>query len=131
MSTYTNPYALRSFTGLARALADPTRVRALVALREGELCVCQLVELLGLSPSSVSRHLSVLGQSYLVDSRREGRWVYYRRAGAEAPPAVTAALEWVDEGLVDSEELRQDRARLEEILSQSVEELCRTRSAED
>ena len=51
---------MREFLEAAKALADANRVRALLALEGGELCVCQIVALLGLAPSTVSKHLSVL-----------------------------------------------------------------------
>ena len=125
MSTYTSHYALRDFSGLARALGDQSRVRALIALKDHELCVCQLVELLGLASSTVSRHLAILSQAYLVDSRKQGRWVYYRRSGAEAPAAVQLALDWVDRSASDSPEAIEDHEKLESILACPVEELCR------
>ena len=128
MSIYTNHYALRDFTSLARALADQSRVRALIALKDHELCVCQLVELLGLASSTVSRHLAILSQAYMVDSRKEGRWVYYRRSGAQAPAAVQAALDWVDRSVVESSEAIADREKLESILSCPIDELCRSDS---
>ena len=127
MSNYatiiTDPVA--DFTTLVRALADRSRVRALLALSRGELCVCQLVELLDLAPSTVSRHMAVLGRSHLVRSRKDGRWVYYRRAGADAPPAAKAALEWVDRTLADTPDAVVDAEKLDRILACPVEELCR------
>ncbi len=51
---------MREFMNITKALADETRVRMLMALREGELCVCQITELFGFAPSTVSKHLSVL-----------------------------------------------------------------------
>ncbi len=68
------------------ALSDENRVRMLFALRHGELCVCQLIELMGLSPSTVSKHLSILRDAGLLDSRKEGRWVYYRLANQTILP---------------------------------------------
>ena len=49
----------------------------LLALRGGELCVCQITELFGLAASTISKHLSILYQAGLVDSRKEGRWIFY------------------------------------------------------
>ena len=73
---------MRNLLAVLKALADETRVRALMALRRRELCVCQLVELLGLAPSTVSKHMSILKQARLVESRKEGRWMFYRLAQA-------------------------------------------------
>ncbi|MEY4385928.1 MAG: hypothetical protein RLY20_1211 [Verrucomicrobiota bacterium] len=63
---------------ITKARSDPGRVRILLALRKGELCVCQITELFGLAPSTVSKHLSILTQAGLTLSRKDERWVYYR-----------------------------------------------------
>ncbi len=60
-----------------RALGDPTRVRMLDALSHGELCVCDLATLLGLSESAVSHQLRLLRALRLVRPRRDGRMVFY------------------------------------------------------
>jgi len=65
---------------MGMALADPNRVRALMALRGGERCVCEIIELLNLAPSTVSKHMSILKQAGLVSSRKDSRWVYYTLA---------------------------------------------------
>ncbi len=61
-------------------LADPTRLRLLSLIATaGEACAaCDLVEPLGVSQPTVSHHLKVLREAGLVESRKEGRWVYYR-----------------------------------------------------
>ena len=63
---------MREFMAITRALADPNRVRILLALRRGELCVCQITELFGLAPSTVSKHLSILHHAGLIQSRKIG-----------------------------------------------------------
>jgi ArsR family transcriptional regulator len=65
---------------LFRALADPTRVRIVNVLAAGELCVCDLVGLLGLPQPTVSRHLAVLRVGGIVRTRRRGRYAHYRLA---------------------------------------------------
>ena len=60
-----------------RALGDPTRVRMLDALSHGELCVCDLAAVLGLTQSAVSHQLRLLKNLRLVRARREGRMVFY------------------------------------------------------
>jgi len=62
---------------IARALGDPTRVRILAALRNGELCVCELVDALDISQSSLSSHLQICRQAGAVTTRKESRWIYY------------------------------------------------------
>ncbi|MGA9236606.1 MAG: metalloregulator ArsR/SmtB family transcription factor, partial [Desulfobacterales bacterium] len=75
---------MRHLVRTTKALADATRIRILGALQGRELCVCQLIELLGLAPSTVSKHLSILRNARLIDSRKEGRWMYYRLSGEDA-----------------------------------------------
>lgn len=63
---------------LFKALADPTRLRLMVILAvSGETCVCRLTEALGMSGSTVSRHLGVLRGQGLVRARRQGTWMHY------------------------------------------------------
>jgi ArsR family transcriptional regulator len=65
-----------------RALADATRLRILSLLRAGELCVCDIVDLLDIPQPTASRHLAYLRRVRLVVARQEGRWAYYRLAAA-------------------------------------------------
>ncbi len=70
----------RTVEGLAetfRVLGDPTRVRILDALSGGELCVCDIASLVGISESAASHQLRLLRNSRLVRPRRAGRLVYY------------------------------------------------------
>jgi ArsR family transcriptional regulator len=61
-----------------KALSDPIRLRIVLLLQaEGELCVCDLMAVLGLPQSTVSRHLAYLKRSCWVDTRRQGLWMYY------------------------------------------------------
>jgi DNA-binding transcriptional ArsR family regulator len=116
---------MRETVAIARALSDPGRVRILLALRGRELCVCQIVEFLGLAPSTVSKHMAVLRGAYLVENRRDGRWAYYRRAGHDAPSSVHAALRWLDGALAEDPRTGHDAERIDQILKIPVEELCR------
>ena len=86
---------------LTKALADESRLRVLFWLREGEMCLCQIVAMLDLAPSTVSRHMSVLVQSGLVISRKDGRWMFYQLAGRNAPMEVRETLKWLKKILED------------------------------
>jgi len=120
------------FLNITKALAEENRVRILLALDSQELCVCQLIELLELAPSTVSKHMAVLRQARLVDARKEGRWMYYRLASDGSPAAVKEAIAWVKKSLMDNERICKDAKRLNEILKIDREILCsrRTRSGE-
>ena len=63
---------------LFKALADPLRLRVIEALAGGERCVFELTGELGLAQSKLSFHLKVLKAAGLLESRQEGRWIYYR-----------------------------------------------------
>jgi DNA-binding transcriptional ArsR family regulator len=115
---------MRRFLALTRALNDQTRLRTLMALRRGELCLCQLVDLFGLAPSTVSRHLNILYEAGLIDRRKEGRWAYFRLAGRDAAPAAKRAIRWVSECLRDETEIVRDGHALRRVLERDLEELC-------
>ena len=68
-----------------RALADETRLRILNLLQQRELCVCQIVEVLDLGQSKVSRHLAHLRNAGLVKDRRDATWMYYTLADPQGP----------------------------------------------
>jgi DNA-binding transcriptional ArsR family regulator len=116
---------LREFMAVTRALADENRVRMLLALRGGELCVCQITELFGLAVSTTSKHLSILYQAGLLDSRKEGRWIYYSLAGKEAPTPAREAIRWVAKTLAEDPQLARDAADLKKVLVQDPVELCK------
>ena len=103
---------MRDFLAITKALSDPNRVRVLLALGDGELCLCQIVPVLGLAPSTVSKHVEVLRQAGLIDMRKEGRWHYYRLAGKQSPPLVREALRWVLRSLETEEIALSDAAKL-------------------
>ena len=74
------------FMNITRALSDENRVRILMALRKRTFCVCQITALLDLSPSTTSKHLSVLKQARLIEGKKQGKWVYYSLANPEKRP---------------------------------------------
>jgi ArsR family transcriptional regulator, arsenate/arsenite/antimonite-responsive transcriptional repressor len=110
---------------ITAALADENRLRALLALRKGELCACQVIELLQLAPSTVSKHLAILKQAGLVESRKQGRWMHFRLAGSEAPAAVKEAITWVLAHSRSDPLAKSDRQRLCCILEQDPQDLCK------
>lgn len=78
---YVSAYILDAMNpeSLFNILSDPTRLRALILIQsEGELCVCELTHALQESQPKVSRHLALMRDSEIVESRREGTWMHYR-----------------------------------------------------
>ena len=116
---------MRELMRVTKALADENRIRVLVALGRGELCACQITELFGLAPSTMSKHLSVLYQAGLVESRKEGRWIYFRLPNGEAPAMVKLAIQWVSKSVKGQPRVRQDAKLLKMILRLNPSELCK------
>jgi DNA-binding transcriptional ArsR family regulator len=110
---------MRQFMDIARALGDESRIRLLMALGPGEVCVQHLVELLGLAPSTVSKHLSLLKAAGLVEQRKAGRWIYYRRAGDGAPAAVRNTYSYLQHCIGLKPEVKADAAKLGEIVAKT------------
>lgn len=103
---------IRKMETLFQALGDATRLRILGLLLTGEVCVCHIHESLEVSQPKASRHLAYLRRAGLVDTRREGLWVYYRLA--EAPdPVVAAVKQAVIHALGHVDGVRRDARRLQ------------------
>ena len=116
---------METILNLAKALSDEGRLRVLLALRQRELCVCQITALLQLATPTVSRHMAVLQQAGLVTSRKAGRWVFYRLAEVAADSPANHALQWVFNTLHDNPTTRRDSQQICCILACDPEELCR------
>ncbi len=87
-----------------KALAHPSRLKMVDALADGEMCVCELQEIVGSSMPTVSRHLSQMKSAGIVAGRRDGNQVYYRLL----VPCVLRVFGCIDEVL------RAERKRAEE-----------------
>ena len=116
---------MRTFMNITKALADENRIRTLLLLRQGELCVCQITELFGLAPSTISKHLSVLAQAGLVESRKDGRWIYYKLPGKSASVEVREAIDWVEKALDDNPRVAADAQKLKKVRKQDPAVLCK------
>jgi ArsR family transcriptional regulator, arsenate/arsenite/antimonite-responsive transcriptional repressor len=114
---------MREVMTVIKALADENRVRIVMFLHSGELCVCQIVEMLGLAPSTVSKHLDILFHAGLIDARKESRWVYYRIDGN---PSLCAkeAMAWLGRSLGDDPQVVADIKRLKRVCKIDKEKLC-------
>ena len=108
-----------------KALSDPNRQKVMCALEEGRLCACQVIELLDLAPSTVSRHMEVLEHAGLVRSTKHQRWVYYEPAGNKAAEPVKKVLKLLSEMYPNLDGAQEVKKQIEKIKSISPEELCR------
>ncbi len=103
----------KSIDKIFKAFADENRLRILHLLSQGEQCVCDLMGVLKMGQSKVSRHLSYLRNAGLVKHRKEGLWVYY---SLEKPVGEfhKRLLSCLDCCLEDVPSLTRDRERLKE-----------------
>lgn len=92
---------LNRIADVLKAMADPTRLKILHSLHNGERCVSEILQNVGGSQANVSKHLSVLKRAGLVDCRREGLNVYYR--------IIDEGVFTICRNVCDSLELRVDR----------------------
>jgi len=99
---------------LFQALGDPTRLRLLNLMADGEVCVCFLVELLGEPQPKISRHLAYLRKTELVAARREGKYLHYR-INRPADEGAARILETVLNTLRDNRAMQRDRAALQKV----------------
>ena len=114
-----------AFMNITKALADENRVRILMALNgRDELCVCQLIDMLQLAPSTVSKHLFILRNARLILGRKEGRWMYYRLNGEAASGVVKEAIDWVTRSVAEEPVIHQDKARLAAFGADAAQTKC-------
>ncbi|MDO8736544.1 MAG: metalloregulator ArsR/SmtB family transcription factor [Thermoleophilia bacterium] len=110
---------ISDYESVFKAAADPVRVRILKLLEGRELCVCELIDVLGLGQSTVSGHLLLMKKAGLVKDRREGRWAHYslidRKTNPYALPILALLLGWLE----DDAAVRADRRRLVAIQAKS------------
>ena len=102
---------LDALTQVYAALADPTRLRILSLLREGEVCVCHLHASLDVPQPTASRHLAYLRKAGLVDARRDGIWMHYRLTPIDNP-VVAAVVDASLHALSHTEASVKDERRL-------------------
>jgi ArsR family transcriptional regulator, lead/cadmium/zinc/bismuth-responsive transcriptional repressor len=108
------PRTVEALADTFRVLGDPTRVRILDALSTGELCVCDIASLAGISESAVSHQLRLLRGMRLVRPRRAGRLVYYSVDDHHILGLLNQAMTHVDEQLpVSSSQLPAGSRKLE------------------
>lgn len=121
---------MQQLVSIIRALDNESRLRILLSLRDGELCLCQVIEFLQLAPSTVSKHVDLLRQAGLIERRKEGKWHFYRLAGRGVPPAVRDAIRWILSSLRDEQVILADAKRIADLRKITPDELtaCYSRS---
>jgi arsenate reductase/ArsR family transcriptional regulator len=115
---------MRDFELAMKAASDPTRTRILKLLEAGGLCVCQVQAVLGLAPSTVSKHLTLLKVAGLVEDERNGKWIEYRRTRKSHNPHARRILTLLSGELDRDAAVIADRRRLREVKTIPLTALC-------
>jgi ArsR family transcriptional regulator, arsenate/arsenite/antimonite-responsive transcriptional repressor len=98
-----------------KALSDPNRIRILKMLQCRELCVCEVREVLSLSISTVSKHLSILRDAGLITDAKEGKWVNYRLSTADSVGFVRLQLSLIQKTFADDVQIKSDKKKLKTV----------------
>jgi arsenate reductase/ArsR family transcriptional regulator len=115
---------MRDFELTMKAVGDPTRTRILKLLEGGGLCVCQVQAVLGLAPSTVSKHLTILKLAGLVEDQRDGKWIKYALIEEARHPHAKPILELLRGALDRDPAVIADRRCLREVKAIPLTELC-------
>lgn len=116
---------MRDLELVLKAAGDPTRTRILKLLEGGGLCVCQVQAVLGLAPSTVSKHLAILRTAGLVEDRRDGKWIRYALAPDAHNPFARPLLGMLRGPLDRDPAIAADRKRLREVKAMPLDDVCR------
>jgi len=123
MANYRNN-KLNDTTNILKALSDPNRIRIVMSLSGGELCVCRIIELLQLAPSTVSKHLSILRQADLIEASKKGRWIYYKLSNHTKNKTLKEIVKWLEKSLKEDDRITKDKKLMARILKEDPEKLC-------
>lgn len=106
-------------------LSDETRLRCLVLLqRQGELCVCEISQIIGSIQPKISRHLALMRNSGLVSDERRGQWVYYS-LNQSLPTWAKGIMKSTLENLTKVEPYHSDIKRINSLKKENI---CKTKS---
>jgi len=115
---------MQALTQTFKCLSDPIRLRILILLQgEGELCVCDLMAVLKLPQSTVSRHLAYLKRCGWLDDRRSGVWMYYT-IGSAIADLSTELLDLLKKYGSESIVVSDDRNSLTDFRNQGRKQTC-------
>jgi ArsR family transcriptional regulator len=114
---------MKTTARIFKALSETIRLRILALLIEGERCVCDLMAVLNLPQSTVSRHLATLRTSGWIKGRRQGLWMYYRLAETDNP-VQQLTLELLRRELVALHQGKTDQEALNAYLATKTEATC-------
>lgn len=116
---------MKDIVGVFKALSDPTRIRILLLLGAHDLCVCEIMYVLGMEQSRISHQMRILRNAGLAEDRRQGRWIVYR-----IPEKAKPLLEELFAGALrvrieEAPEAAADARKLKDCLRENVRQVCK------
>jgi ArsR family transcriptional regulator, arsenate/arsenite/antimonite-responsive transcriptional repressor len=105
---------VRNLVKAMKALSDETRLRMINLLIQRECCVCEVMQVLGISQTRASRNLNVLYDAGFLKLRREGLWAYYSIDKTDLDEHLSLMLNAVGQGLSGNKVAKMDRKHLKE-----------------
>jgi ArsR family transcriptional regulator len=105
----------REYVNVFKALSDPNRIRILKMVTERELCLCEVRELLGLSNSTVSRHLTILRDAGLLLDSKDGKWVNFRLNDKSEHRFIRSVISLIQNSFDDDEAVQEDLTKVRRV----------------
>ncbi len=105
----------RAYVNIFKALSDPNRIRIVKMLAEREMCMCEVREVLNLSNSTVSKHLTILRDAGLLLDSKEGKWVNFRLSDKSENAFLQSLIALLKRSLNDDEAIREDAIKLRRV----------------
>jgi ArsR family transcriptional regulator len=99
-------FAMNDFIRVMKALSDPNRIKVVKMLQQKEMCVCEIQAALEIAQPTVSKHLKVLEDAGLVESRKDGLWVNYFASSGGLSPYAAMMLGSLKHWLSDDPDIR-------------------------
>jgi len=115
---------MRDYLLVTKALADESRVRILKLLEDGGLCVCQIMAVIGLSQSTISKHLAILKTAGLVEDRKDGIWVYYHICKDRISDFNQPLLKLINGWMNEDKKIVKDKRKLKSVKKIDIKKLC-------
>lgn len=107
-----------------KALCEPNRLRIFLALQGRNLCLFQIIPIIKLAPSTISKHLSLLLEAGLIERRKEGKMVNYKGISLRKADPIHRSLKNLIKVIIKDKIVKKDIESIEKILKKSKEELC-------
>ena len=105
----------REYVNVFKALSDPNRIRIMKMLSERELCMCEVREVLKLSNSTVSKHLTILRDANLLLDSKDGKWVNFQLNDKSEQKFIRSIITLIKNSFEDDDSIQEDTKKLHRV----------------